>query len=89
MQSKPGGPAIRLDRKRDRAELDQKRLGHHRGKEGLLQERLQIWNTRTLDTYLHPTKISYVALDKGLDLSEPQFPHLQNGHHRAYLVEFP
>lgn len=72
-QSKPGGPTVRLDRKLDGAGSDQTRLGHQRGKECLLRETLRIGNAITSDIYLHPSKVSCVALDKCLDLSEPQF----------------
>lgn len=72
-QSKPGGPTVRLDRKLDRAGSDQTRLGHQRGKGCLLQQTLRIGNAITSDVYLHPSKVSCVALDKCLDLSEPQF----------------
>lgn len=72
-QSKPGGPTVRLDRKLDRAGSDQTRFGHQRGKECLLQEMLQIGDAITSDIYLPPSKVSCVALDKCLDLSEPQF----------------
>lgn len=48
-----------------------------------------MWNSIILDMCLDLTSIHCVALDKCLDLSEPQLPCLEHRDPCAYLVEFP